>query len=424
MTMRRRTVGLSVLLTITLGFVAVGARATPAGAPSTSTLGTATPMVRTSNDAGWVGPPFLPRIQDLQTALGMVFDDVEQTVARQKLTFRMPAVTAVQYVGVCFLNNSGNLVQNGRLTRAVGTCPAAQEFFDDAIATIPSAARPNGAIGVGAEAWFQSPPGSQRPFGLLPPVRVNSVAFGSIPVTAIVHISQPLRDGTIQPFSLRWLVTFGSVPALVVIPGYGLPPAGGRYFCGLPPIFGGPVEIRLSDVEVDGVPVPVGNDCAAAAEVNFHPRGGYTSAKNPPPQKGAPGEFAPLSDFGSFLPGTVDIEPFSNCRDGGEDLAPLLTNMISGPGNHIDMTMKAKLTEWCKVSRSRAYPYQVGNVYCDLNAAPPVGQTMTAQRAKSAASSAQSLPESFLDELPATVRKQLAGFIKLMTPPPTSTAKR
>ena len=380
-------------------------------------------MVRTSDAAGWVGPPFLPRIQDIQKVAGGVFDDVEQTVARQKLTFRMPAVTAMTYLGICFLSKFG-LAEFGRLTSTFGTCPAAQEYFDAAMATVPPAARPNGAYGPGAEAWFQSPPGSQRAFGLLPPVRVNSVAFGSIPVTAIVHISQPLRNGTIQPLSLRWLLLQTSVPAGVVIPGYGPPPADGRYFFTLPAILAGPVEIRLSDVEVDGVPVPVGNDCAAAAEVNFHPRGGYYNA-NVPPQKGEPGEFAPISAFDSYLPGTVDIAPFSNCRDGGEDLAPLLTNMISGPGNHIDMTMKANLTDWCTIPRSPStYPDKVGDVYCDLNEAPPVGQTMTAQRAKSTASSAQSLPGSFLDELPATVRKQLAGFIKLMTPPPTSAAKR
>ena len=415
MTMRRRTVGLSVLLTITLGFVAVGARATPAGAPSTSTLDTGTPMVRTSDAAGWVGPPFLPRIQDIQKVAGGVFDDVEQTVARQKLTFRMPAVTAMTYLGICFLSKFG-LAEFGRLTSTFGTCPAAQEYFDAAMATVPPAARPNGAYGPGAEAWFQSPPGSQRAFGLLPPVRVNSVAFGSIPVTAIVHISQPLRNGTIQPLSIRWFTTATYVPAGVVIPGYG-PAPGYPYAFETPPLFGGPVEIRLSDVEVDGVPVPVGNDCAAAAEVTFHPRGGYYNI-NVPPQKGEPGEFAPLDTDDSFLPGTVDIEPFSNCRDGGEDLAPLLTNMISGPGNHIDMTAVTPATvPWCtKPPPIVGYPYQVGNVYCDLSAAPPVGQTMTAQRAKSVA--------SFLDELPATVRKQLTGLIKPMTPPPTSAATR
>ena len=423
MTMRRRTAGLSVLLTITLGFVAVGARATPAGAPSTSTLDTATPMVGTSDAAGWVGPPFLPRIQDIQKAQGIVFDDVEQTVSRQKLTFKIPAVTAMAYNGVCFLNSYGMLAQFVRLTFAFGTCPAAQEYFDAAIALIPPAGRPNGAYGPGAEAWFQSPPGSQRAFGMLPPVRVNSVAFGSIPVTAIVHISQPLRDGTIQPFHLNWFSTATYVPDDVVIPGYG-PAPGYPYAFETEPIFGGPVEIRLSDLAVDGVSMPVGDDCAAAAEVTFHPRGGYYSIAEPP-QKGEPGEFAPLSTDDSYLPGTVDIAPFSNCHHGAEDLDPLLTNLISGPGNHIEMTQKANLEDWCTKRPPRVgYPYQVGNVYCDLNKAPPTGQTMTAQRAKSMASSAQSLPGSFLDELPATVRKQLAGFIKLMTPPPTSAAKR
>lgn len=421
MTMRRRTAGLSVLLTITLGFVAVGARATPAGAPSTSTLGTATPMLRTSNAAGWVGPPFLPRIRDYQFAHGIVFDPVEQAVARQKLTFKMPAITAMTYTGICLLG-PGFEIQFGRYG-PVPKCPSAQEFFDDAAAKIPPEARPAGILGIVAEAWFQSPPGSQRPFGLLPPVRVNSVAFGSIPVTANVHISQPLRDGMVQPFSLRWLASAAPVPAGVVIPGYG--PAPGEPMelqFELPPIFGGPVEIRLSDVEVDGVPVPVGNDCAAAADVNFHPRGGYYNTTLPP-QKGEPGEFSPLAPLEGFLPGTVDIEPFSNCHHGAEDLAPLLTNMISGPGNHIDMTQKSTLTVWCDTPYAN-YPYQVGNVYCDLPQAPPEGQTMTAQRAKSAASSAQSLPASFLDKLPATVRKQLAGFMKQMTPPPTSAAKR
>jgi hypothetical protein len=39
--------------------------------------------------------------------------------------------------------------------------------------------------------------------------------------------------------------------------------------------------------------------------------------------------------LGGPLEGEVEIPPFSGCRTGGEDLAPLFTASLSGPGDAI-----------------------------------------------------------------------------------------
>ncbi|MGK5533090.1 DUF6801 domain-containing protein [Streptomyces sp. URMC 129] len=78
--------------------------------------------------------------------------------------------------------------------------------------------------------------------------------------------------------------------------------------------------LRLSDIEVNGVPLAVGSNCRTAEpiEVFLEAGEGYDVFG------------------GGRLSGEVEIPPFTGCNANGEDLDALLTATISGPGNHIE----------------------------------------------------------------------------------------
>lgn len=308
-------------------------------------------------------PPGLPRIGDGFVGTEIGFDPVSQDIKAQKLKINLPPQGFMTYSSSCFDLGGGLFMYLNRFGEVVYDCPY-KDKLQEAETMLPPEAWPSGLTAVAGDSWVTSPPGSDLPFGTFTPIRVNAVAFGSIPVSATVHISQTKRDGLIQPFALKWIATMTYVPEGVEIAGYGASP-GYPYAFEFPPEFSGQVDIRLSDVVVDGVPVPVGDRCAAPADLTFTPRPGFydLSAQG---VKGEPGEFAPLTAPG-YLPGTADIKSFSGCRNGAEVLDPLLTTMISGSGNPIDATMNHQLQPWCE-------PYDgsepIGKVNCDINQAP------------------------------------------------------
>ncbi|MBC6461598.1 DUF6801 domain-containing protein [Actinomadura sp. HBU206391] len=84
----------------------------------------------------------------------------------------------------------------------------------------------------------------------------------------------------------------------------------------------GKMLIRLDGVKVNGVPLDVGRRCRLA-----YPMDMVLTA--------SPFEYT--IPFGGVLRGTVTIPPFTGCGV-GEDLDPLLTGSISGPGNVVKMT--------------------------------------------------------------------------------------
>lgn len=88
------------------------------------------------------------------------------------------------------------------------------------------------------------------------------------------------------------------------------------------------MSIRLFDVTVNGEPVDVGPDCRSARPMHVTLTG--------------IGQFFPLPTGynigrGGPLTGTVTIPPFTGCGV-GEDLDPLFTGSISGPGNFLKLT--------------------------------------------------------------------------------------
>ncbi|MFI7366984.1 DUF6801 domain-containing protein [Streptomyces sp. NPDC050149] len=79
-------------------------------------------------------------------------------------------------------------------------------------------------------------------------------------------------------------------------------------------------SLRLHDVKVNGTPLDVGSNCGTSKsfKVVLKGVGTYRNAL-----------------VGGPLNGEVDIPAFSGCGTGGEDLNPLFTASLSGPGNRV-----------------------------------------------------------------------------------------
>ncbi|ASR34697.1 hypothetical protein BAY61_06565 [Prauserella marina] len=88
----------------------------------------------------------------------------------------------------------------------------------------------------------------------------------------------------------------------------------------------GMMTLRMYDVEVNGVPLDVGPDCRSA-----HP---FTVVFNGQSAQAVPILLDEYSvAYGGVITGTITIPPFSGCGV-TEDLDPLLTGTVSGPGNY------------------------------------------------------------------------------------------
>ncbi|MFC8537675.1 DUF6801 domain-containing protein [Streptomyces sp. NPDC057249] len=81
-------------------------------------------------------------------------------------------------------------------------------------------------------------------------------------------------------------------------------------------------SLRLHDVEVNGTPLDVGSDCRTSKPFKVVLNGGE-AYKN--------------VAVGGVLEGRVNIPPFTGCGTDEEDLSPLFTASISGPGNRVFM---------------------------------------------------------------------------------------
>jgi hypothetical protein len=87
------------------------------------------------------------------------------------------------------------------------------------------------------------------------------------------------------------------------------------------------VSIRLYDVSVNGTPLEVGDHCRSARPVDV------TLAD-------APGADITNIVKGGASDGSFEIPPFQGCGV-GEDLDPLFTGAVSGPGNYLKITQGA-----------------------------------------------------------------------------------
>lgn len=114
-----------------------------------------------------------------------------------------------------------------------------------------------------------------------------------------------------------------------------------------------PLSIRLYDVKVNGVPLDVGPNCRTAGSL-------YSADPDPANTrkhvvlKGelkGPGNGYQLVT-GGILSTTVTIPPFTGCGV-GEDLDPLFTSSVSGPGNYLKQVQAAPCASGVPVPDAR-----------------------------------------------------------------------
>jgi hypothetical protein len=137
----------------------------------------------------------------------------------------------------------------------------------------------------------------------LPPVRATFLGFRFVPVTATLRLTE------LAPIKIR-SVSQGYSPF------------------GIRVVSRTKVSIHLSNARVNGQPLKVGPRCRTAVPLELKLIG--TGKLIPRPQ----GYTIPT---GGPLSGTVTIPPFTGCGK-SENLDPLFTGSVSGPGNFTIMT--------------------------------------------------------------------------------------
>ncbi len=170
-----------------------------------------------------------------------------------------------------------------------------------------------------ADVFFISPDGAADRFGQLGPFPVRTVAFGAIPVEADVTLRQPrTASGAPESISIRQVNYFLSGAGT-----YSLDATGS-----------GRVEVRLSDVRVDDVPVEVSDACRTVRPARLDLKGKGAGAQKPVPKDSY------LVAQGGYLHGNLDIPAFEGCSTGdGDDVSPLLTALASGTSNPLTLAV-------------------------------------------------------------------------------------
>jgi hypothetical protein len=140
---------------------------------------------------------------------------------------------------------------------------------------------------------------------VLPPARATLLGFGFVPVSATIQISE---IGSLN-LALISCAPTNKCP--------NPPPKNVALFFGL-------VTLRISHVAVNGVPLNVGPHCQTATPFNLVLTG------VPPAYN--------VSLIQGVLTGTVTIPPFKGCMNGTDNLDPIFTATVSGPGNFVKVT--------------------------------------------------------------------------------------
>lgn len=139
--------------------------------------------------------------------------------------------------------------------------------------------------------------------------RATFLTFGFLPTTAELEITQVGKATAFQNSNITAVDYFMRLPDQ-------------------PPRFttaSSYVSLRVHDVQVNGVPLDVGPDCRTAEPMKLQVS---ASTLDSPPY---------VVNTGGDLRGMTTIPPFHGCGV-GEDLDPIFTASISGPGNYVSVT--------------------------------------------------------------------------------------
>lgn len=211
--------------------------------------------------------------------------------------------------------------------------------------------------------------------GLVGRVPVRLVAFGSLPATATLTMRSAREGGKVTPL-LAQIWSTSSAATIGCDPEFDAP--------ALTALIEGRIDISLSDLEVDGVPVDLGPHCRTVRSTELRlwgetDRGAYSPNSGGP--LGAydglhPGSLGPLDSpvyvesRGRTIPAStgVDVPPFTGCGTGGDDLSPLVTAMASGPNNPVRAVQKPVVSH--EVAPGEPFPREVLR---DISACSPFG---------------------------------------------------
>jgi hypothetical protein len=139
----------------------------------------------------------------------------------------------------------------------------------------------------------------------LPPARATLLAFGFMPVSATIQLSE---IGSLN------IALLSCTPGTKPCPNN---PPNIAYFFGL-------VSLHISDVSVNGTPLNVGPHCQTATPFDL-------ALTGVPPAYN-------VSLIQGVLTGTVTIPPFKGCANGTDNLDSIFTSSVSGPGNFAKVT--------------------------------------------------------------------------------------
>jgi hypothetical protein len=159
----------------------------------------------------------------------------------------------------------------------------------------------------------------------LPPATETFLDYGFVPVTATITLAEagtsncaaPGQPAFPAPMCVYTTVHEGTLSGQVSI-------------------ITSTMQVDVSDVRVNGVPLDVGPGCHSRPfelTMTGSSVGNLPTPPAPPPQ----GEFSIVN--GGTVAGLAAIPPFTDCQAAsGENLAPLLDATISGSGNYVQLT--------------------------------------------------------------------------------------
>lgn len=225
----------------------------------------------------------------------------------------------------------------------LGSATPAKQYYRVPLTTLSADITYSGADAI-ASVFAASPAGAPHPYGYFPPITVRTLAFGIVPSEVTLTLAQ-----------LRQEIPAADAPAEV--PGTGAdgssctsrttasaPPSAAD--CGSPGETGSATEnipvpwmlkgpaimegehllegdavLRIARLTLDGQNVAVGPRCETSTPVHvvLHGQPGYIPVE------------------GGSLAGTVAIPAFTGCGTNGEDLDGLITSMVSGSGNTLEV---------------------------------------------------------------------------------------
>ena len=197
------------------------------------------------------------------------------------------------------------------------------------------------------EIFLSSPAGAEHGYGVGLPATVRTVAFGTIPVEVRLQVSQ-LRDADDLPLPLE-----GSTGVIHYRERVPVRPGFESADFGLGIDLHGKVEVRILQLEVDGLDLGISGICKTAP-IDLHLTSEGVWAEDPlyhhlytdPPIPVGTATAQWYADLGhaglagGAVAGTATIPSFTGCRTrSGEDVSRLLSSAVSGPGAEIKIGM-------------------------------------------------------------------------------------